>query len=278
MRTSCMLAKALKGAPPPKWLCSEKLDGARALWIPESRGKVMPWTTEVATGLWSRYWNVIHAPSEWLNKLPSINLDGELYLGRGKFQETMSIVKRKMPDYRWSTIKYRCYGVPPSSIFMSGIVDFGSMGKKAITSPDIGFQPNLHFVEQLELIPAELRVPQVEFSMDFYLDVIRNGGEGVMLRNPLSYYEMSRSSNLLKMKNVNDAEGVIVGFTDGEGRLEGKVGALVVETMGVTLNLAGLTDAEREPGYFKVGETVTYKYRELSDGGVPKEARYWRKR
>ena len=29
---------------------------------------------------------------------------------------------------------------------------------------------------------------------------------------------------------------------------------------------------------FKVGQTVTFKYRELSDDGIPKEARYWRRR
>ena len=29
---------------------------------------------------------------------------------------------------------------------------------------------------------------------------------------------------------------------------------------------------------FRKGQTVTFKYRELSDEGIPKEARYWRKR
>ena len=29
---------------------------------------------------------------------------------------------------------------------------------------------------------------------------------------------------------------------------------------------------------FKVGQTVTFKYRELTDDGIPKEARYWRRR
>jgi len=29
---------------------------------------------------------------------------------------------------------------------------------------------------------------------------------------------------------------------------------------------------------FKRGQQVTFKYRELSDDGIPKEARYWRPR
>ncbi len=72
-------------------------------------------------------------------------------------------------------------------------------------------------------------------------------------------------------------------------------------TSGASLNDIDLTDTEREfadpmardwainnPGIdtpywvegkqFKKGQTVTFKYRELTDDGVPKEARYWRRR
>ena len=30
--------------------------------------------------------------------------------------------------------------------------------------------------------------------------------------------------------------------------------------------------------HFKRGQTVTFKYRELTSDGIPKEARYWRRR
>ena len=98
----------------------------------------------------------------------------------------------------------------------------------------------------------------------------------------------------------------MVGFTSGRetargSRLLGKIGALIVDYQGKRLELAGLTDAEREfadpsarqwatsnPGIdaprwvegkqFRLGQTVTFKYRELSDDGIPKEARYWRRR
>ena len=98
----------------------------------------------------------------------------------------------------------------------------------------------------------------------------------------------------------------MVGFTSGRetakgSRLLGKIGALIVDYQGKRLELSGLTDAEREflnpdmartatekPGQdmpaffqgksFKKGQTVTFKYRELTDDGIPKEARYWRRR
>ena len=66
------------------WFYSEKLDGMRAFWdggvssgLPKAQ---VPWANtdkderltkeEIATGLWSRYGNVIHAPENCTQELP----------------------------------------------------------------------------------------------------------------------------------------------------------------------------------------------------------------
>ncbi len=131
------------------------------------------------------------------------------------------------------------------------------------------------------------------------------GAEGIMLRFGASYWVAQRSQNLLKFKPWHDAEATITGFTSGRetnkgSRLLGKIGALIVDFNGKRLELSGLTDAERmfsdifedahatsHPGsdmpegtsgvMFEVGDEITFKYRELSDAGIPKEARFWRK-
>lgn len=160
----------------------------------------------------------------------------------------------------------------------------------------------LHPQTKLIDIPAEA-TGQVE---DYLQRVLDRGGEGVVLRNPESIWTPKRHGGVLKYKPFSDAEGRVVGFTSGRetakgSRLLGKIGALIVDYRGKRLELSGLTDAEREflnpdlartareqPGKdmpaffqgkcFKVGQLVTFKYRELSDDGVPKEARYWRRR
>ena len=77
---------------------SEKLDGQRGLWDGGiTRGmpiRAVPWANvekedrlvedRISTGLWSRYGHPIQAPDWWLDNLPNIPLDGELYLGRGR--------------------------------------------------------------------------------------------------------------------------------------------------------------------------------------------------
>jgi DNA ligase-1 len=43
-------------------------------------------------------------------------------------------------------------------------------------------------------------------------------GEGLMLRDPESFYENRRSKSLLKVKTFYDDEATILGYTKGTGR------------------------------------------------------------
>src|SRR5580704_4856852 len=66
--------------PSSYWL-SEKLDGVGAYWN--------------GSQFLSRQGNLFHAPDWFVAGLPNTPLDGELWLGRKKFQRTVSIVRRQ---------------------------------------------------------------------------------------------------------------------------------------------------------------------------------------
>src|SRR5205814_5646859 len=84
---------------PTGWWMSEKYDGLRAYWDGQQ--------------LWSRKGNLIHAPDYFLAEFPShIVLDGELWIGHGKFEETMSIVRSEKPDDRWNRVCYMVFDAP----------------------------------------------------------------------------------------------------------------------------------------------------------------------
>ncbi|MFZ1220584.1 MAG: hypothetical protein WAO00_14920, partial [Chthoniobacterales bacterium] len=84
---------------PAGWWMSEKYDGLRAWWDGRK--------------LWSRKGNLIHAPDYFLAELPrDIVLDGELWIGHGKFEETMSIVRSETPDERWNRVRYMVFDAP----------------------------------------------------------------------------------------------------------------------------------------------------------------------
>jgi DNA ligase-1 len=68
-----MLAETYKSEEhdPKGWLMSEKLDGVRCYWN--------------GTTMYTRNGNKIFAPKEWIDKLPKVALDGELWSGRDDF-------------------------------------------------------------------------------------------------------------------------------------------------------------------------------------------------
>ena len=99
------------------------------------------------------------------------------------------------------------------------------------------------------------------------------GYEGVVLRHPdIPYYE-GRSNHLLKYKFFKEADLRIVGVIDGEGRLAGTLGSLVVEGKAEGLLVrscvgTGLTDEDRKilsQDSHLVGKVLTVKYQSITD-------------
>ena len=335
---------------------SEKLDGFRVFWdggvTTGMHSSKVPWanttkdhihvTSIRATGLWSRYGNVVHAPEHWIAKLPPFPLDGELYIGRGTFQELRSIAS-KYPanriDSDWDKIKFMVFSLPKMTALL---------GKRTIDTinfqiniPDTAYQwwsnkyegPSkfLDFStstfrrqyfwlveqEQNDVFRVHRHYSLPTLTKDAVreaqreLDTITTeGGEGIMLRDPWSMWVPERCHSLLKMKKLHDAEGVVVGFksgteTDKGSKLLGLIGAVTLKYINelgqeVYFDISGFTNEERafadgdamsayaasHPGevmppwveskHFPRGSTLTFRYRELSKDGVPKEARFFR--
>lgn len=186
------------------------------------------------------------------------------------------------------------------------------------TDPNASFAEELTFLQaMLETqndvcyMHRQVRLPREEEAArsaaeSFVTGVIDKGGEGAILRDGSSTWTPRRHNGLLKFKPFSDEECRLLGFFAGEegkqGNCLGKIGALAVQHGDVEFKIGGgLTYAEREfatqsesqyaaqhPGermpadtqgrHFKVGQQLTFKFRELSDAGVPKEARFWRVR
>ena len=330
------------------WLMSDKLDGVRAFWDGGlTRGMsaiVVPWanvekdsrllTERYATGLWTRYGHPIHAPRWWLDRLPPIPLDGELWAGVSSFQRVVSITKCLIPGPEWRSIKYMVFDSPSlDTVFADGEIKVtnykkvlrdcaSQFGSRWSSNKDLrSFERTLSLLETLdqnetfqvhrqEVLPfsTSQAIARVSDRLD---EVTSAGGEGLMLRAPHSLWTPARAHTLLKVKGLHDMEGTVVGCTHGRrtelgSKLLGKMGALILKLdSGVRLELSGFTDEERAlttadgdvvkarefaeahpgedaplwilPSKFPIDSRVTFRYRELSDDGVPKEARYLRR-
>jgi DNA ligase-1 len=238
---------------PNGWYVSEKLDGVRCFWDGKS-------------GLWSRLQHKFFAPDWFINALPQgIPLDGELYSGRGKFQQTVSIVKKHNPqDDEWKLIQLCIFDILSPEALLLKFEDRMKMMNELCES-------NVCFVLKQEICQGKKDIE------DRLNKIIEIKGEGLMLRKPKSLYENKRSKTLLKIKRAYDAEGIVVGYEQGKGRNKDRIGALCIQLPnGKKCKLgSGLSDENRENPP-KIGSTVTYQYNELTDGGIPRFPRFLR--
>jgi DNA ligase 1 len=238
-----MLAKDYVGQDPTGWLMSEKLDGVRALWD--------------GTQFVTRNGNVIHAPAEFRQGLPVIDLDGELWMGRGRFQDTVSIVRAHAKTIAdWSNIKFMVFDAPG--------IDLAFDVRLYAAKASIGSAPHAKFVEH-ERCLSRKHLDSVSRAL------VHRGGEGVMLKRADSRYEAGvRSSAMLKVKPLDTDDALVIGHEEGKGRNRGVVGALVCAWGNITFNLGtGLTDAVRANPP-KIGARVTFQHNAVTDGGVPR--------
>jgi DNA ligase-1 len=237
---------------PTGWWMSEKYDGLRVYWDGQK--------------LWSRNGNLIHAPDYFLAELPrDIALDGELWIGHGKFEETMSIVRSETPDDRWERVRYMVFDAPQAK----GTFEQRMQFLRATLSEENRF---VRIVAQERCQGAAQLLAERD-------RVVRQGGEGLMLRQPESAYEPRRSPTLLKVKPFDDAEATVIAHEPGQGKYAGKLGALRVRTDdGREFSIgSGLTDAERESPP-PIGTVITYRFRGLTAKGLPRFPSYLRVR
>lgn len=231
------------------WWMSEKLDGVRAYWD--------------GTRLISRLGNTFLAPQWFLDGLPKeMPLDGELFGGRKKFQRTVSIVRRQDRGEAWREIQYVIFDAPAHE----GPFEDRLAAVETLIATRAVAHLRAHPHERVrDLAHVQTELARVEGL----------GGEGLMMRRAGSRYESGRSSSLLKVKTFKDAEATVTGYSPGEGRHAGRVGALeCVLPNGTNFSVGtGLSDAEREnpPA---IGSVITFRYQELSNEGVPRFPSY----
>ena len=114
------------------------------------------------------------------------------------------------------------------------------------------------------------KIEDIQKQLDI---VVAEGLEGLMLNKINGVYEFKRTKQLLKVKKFNDADVLVVGVLEGEGRLEGTLGKVEVQFKyegNVYTNYigSGFSDEEREY-YWKhqdelIGKIVTIKYFEIT--------------
>ncbi|MES3013428.1 MAG: DNA ligase [Pseudomonadota bacterium] len=236
---------------PAGFLVSEKYDGVRASW-------------DGAT-LRHRSGRPIPAPAWFAAQLPATALDGELWLGRGRFDALSGIVRRARPvEAEWRQVRYMVFELPGAP---------GGFGERARRIESIvrhAGSPQLIAVEQSPVADREALRRRLA-------GVVASGGEGLVLHRADAPWVTGRSDAILKLKPALDTEAIVVAHHAGRGKYEGLLGAIEVRTPEGRRFLigSGLPDAlRRDPP--PIGSVVTYRYRDLTSTGLPRFASFLR--
>ena len=226
------------------WWISEKLDGVRAYW---TGGQFL-----------SRQGNVYHAPKWFIDNLPNVPLDGELWIDRKAFQQTVSIVRRHDQSEHWRDVRFVIFDAPAAKGGFEARQEF-------LTTTLCEHQP------QFARVLHQERCLGLQHLREELCRITSIGGEGLMLRQPGSRYEVGRSNTLLKAKLFSELDAQVVEHVTGQGRHRGRMGALHVQLAnGLRFNVGtGFSDVQRETPP-AIGSIIAVRYQELTDRGVPR--------
>ncbi len=243
---SLMLAEEYRNQHVENWAASEKLDGVRAYWD----GKK----------LLSRQGYAFTPPPGFTKNFPDYPLDGELYAGRGRFEQTSAAVRSASGD--WSGIRLHVFDVPQAQ---------GNLYKRLAVIEDRlkKYPANISVVRQMPVKD----IAQARAMME---KIVAGGGEGVILRDPAVPYAAGRSSSYLKLKPQQDAECTVTKHYEGKGKYAGKLGSVGCRNnLGEFKIGSGFKDADRANPP-PVGSVITYRYRGFTQKGLPRFATFMR--
>lgn len=236
---------------PAEFWVSEKLDGVRAFWDGQT--------------LRFRSGQRIAAPAWFTAALPPTALDGELWMGRRRFDEVSAAVRRHVPvDAEWHELTYRIFDLPGQK---------GSFTERIARMGPLLAAMNVPWLQAV----AQQRGSDLAALQRQLTQLVDEGGEGLVLHHAGAHWHAGRSDALRKLKLQPDEEGRVVAVQPGKGRHTGRMGALQVEMpSGQRFFLGtGFTDAQRETPP-AIGTVVTYRYRDRTARGIPKFASFLR--
>jgi len=226
------------------WLMSEKLDGVRGYWD--------------GTRLWSKQGHLLQPPAEFTSGWPAFPLEGELWGGRGTFAATAATLRRSPGNSGWLQLQFAIFDAPAvAGPFRSRLAALEAW--LAVHPASHAFVIPQRPVANRAALLAELR--RIEAG----------GGEGLVVRDPAAPYAAGRRPEILKVKSSLDGEALVVGHLPGTGRLDGMLGALLVELPdGTRFRVgSGFSDAERRAPP-PLGAAITFRYFGLYSSGIPK--------
>jgi len=250
-----------------------KLDGVRCIFTSDGAFS--------RTG--KRFMNVRHIEQAldyiWKH-MPGLILDGELYNHdlRNNFEKIISLVRKQKPTHEdrldaYNLVQFHVYDMAFAHWWVFGNDHMNWRYKKRMEWLHKQFD---HYNEGWEgpingesgrmiqvVKTCNLVTPaMIKVMHQFFLD---QGYEGSIIRLN-ERYERKRSKNLLKIKDFQDSEAIIIDWVEGKGKRKGTIGKFMAEDPeGIQFGMPVMDNFKKLQRNFKkmqkwVGRTATFTY------------------
>ena len=201
-----------------------KIDGGRIIALKEN-GQV-----SFFTRAGQKYEGLVDLEDEMSRLMPDNTcLDGEITLlvrgnlsSKDAYKETMKIVRTK--DKEKHGIKMLVFDAMSVSDFKTQTSSMTYIQRRQMLDCMSAFDTARYF----ELLPILYRGSDTSEITRILEEEVSNGEEGIMINICDAPYEFKRTNGLLKVKKMQTMDLEIIGFEEGEGRLAGKLGAVLV--------------------------------------------------
>lgn len=233
-----------------KKILQKKLDGVRCLTVVDFESKTVVMYTRNGKVLENFSHVTDYLVTQLDNFARSYVIDGEIM--SNTFQDLMKQVHRK-DNVEASDAVLNVFDMIPLAEFKAGKSSMGQRRRmnflKANFSNIIADSGCMELVDWIE-VDLETMVGKIEFQ-DFNKKMIKEGYEGIMIKDVDAPYECKRSASWLKQKPFIEVSLTVTAVEEGTGKNEGKLGALVCEGVDdgktIVVNVgSGFTDAQRQ--------------------------------
>ena len=201
-----------------------KIDGGRIIALKEN-GQVSFYTRAGQP-----YEGLVDLEDEMSRLMPDNTcLDGEITLldkgnfsSKEQYKETMKIVRTK--DKEKHGIKMLVFDWMPADEFKKQDCHYSYHGRREWLHEIFSNQDFTYF----ELLPILYCGRDTSKITEILEEQVARGEEGIMINDWYGSYEFKRTNNLLKVKKMQTLDLEIIDFEEGEGRLAGTLGAILV--------------------------------------------------
>jgi DNA ligase-1 len=233
-------------------LLEPKLDGVRCITVVDHVSRTVTQYTRNGKVL-ENFGHITTALEGYIDEFArSYVLDGEVV--SASFQDLMKQVHRK-DNVQAGDARLALFDIIPLNEFKAGVSVMGQRRRSRF------LQDFKHIFDAVGCVDI---VPQTEVDLDTLLgeeefkdynrDMVGQGYEGIMIKDPDAAYECKRSASWLKMKPFIEFSLGVVGVEEGTGRNRGRLGALICEGQddgkNISVNVgSGFTDEARKESW-----------------------------